>query len=426
VYNNGKRVVMGLKKAMVLLIVVSFFIVAAGCGNGNNKDQSSLEVSDNVEFGETDYETIAPSNNQLGLTWFSEAEPNRDGNIFISPTSLFMALSMVYNGADGVTKEEIAKVLQAEGIDANELNQANASLMNLLHSSSEQVQLNVANSIWLNENYHFQTQFAQNNKDYYNAEIQEIDIYDSGSPKMINNWVKEKTNGKIEEIVESPLDPDLVTVLINAIYFKGDWKYEFDKSQTEDRSFFLADGTNKDIPLMTLNKKLGYMENENLQAVSLPYGDKGEMSMRVFLPKENMSIEEFKVMLTYENWQKWTSEFQEREGTVLLPKFQLEYEASLKETLQKLGMATAFKKGANFRKMIQENDPLWISTVKQKTYLDVNEKGTEAAAATSVEIVTEAFNMDGPFHMEVNRPFIIAITENKLDTILFLGAINNP
>ena len=232
-----------MKKAIVLLIVVSFFIVAAGCGN--SMDQSSLEISDNVEFGEKDYEKIVSSNNGLGFTWLSEAEPNKDGNIFISPTSLFMALSMVYNGADGVTKDEIAKVLQVEGIEAEKLNQANASLMNLFHSSSETIQLNVANSIWLNENYHFQNDFAQNNKDYYNAEIQEIDIYDSGSPKMINNWVKEKTNGKIGEIVESPLDPDLVTVLINAIYFKGDWKYEFDESQTEDRPFIWQDGTTK-------------------------------------------------------------------------------------------------------------------------------------------------------------------------------------
>ena len=308
-----------MKKAMVLLIVVSFFVVAAGCGK--SKDQSSLEISDNVKFGEKDYEKIVSSNNGLGLTWLSEAEPNEDGNIFISPTSLFMALSMVYNGADGVTKEEIAKVLQVEGMPANELNQANASLMNLLHSSSKQVQLNVANSIWLNENYHFQREFAQNNSDYYNAEIQEIDIYDSGSSKMINNWVKEKTNGKIDEIVETPLDPDLVTILINAIYFKGDWKYEFDKSQTEDRPFYLADGTTKSIPLMTLHEKLAYMENENLQAVSLPYGNENEMSMNVFLPREKMRLEEFKKMLTYENWQKWTSEFQEKEGTVLLPKF---------------------------------------------------------------------------------------------------------
>jgi serine protease inhibitor len=421
---NSKKAVIDVKKAIVLLIVVSFFIVAAGCGN--NMDQSSLEISDNVEFGEKDYEKIVSSNNGLGLTWLSEAEPNKDGNIFISPISLFMALSMVYNGADGVTKEEIAKVLQVEGIEAKKLNQANASLMNLFHRSSKQVQLNVANSIWLNENYHFQTEFAQNNKDYYNAKIQEIDINDSGSPKMINNWVKDKTNGKIGEIVESPLDPDLVTVLINAIYFKGDWKYEFDKSQTEDRPFYLADRTTKSIPLMTLHEKLAYMENENLQAVSLPYGEENEMSMNVFLPKENISLEEFKNKLTYENWQKWTSEFQEREGTVLLPKFQLEYEASLKETLQKLGMTTAFTKGANFGKMIEEDDPLWISQVKQKTFIDVNEEGTEAAAATSVEMVTESFNMDGPFHMEVNRPFIITIIENKSDNILFIGAINNP
>ena len=395
-----------------------------GCGKG--KDQNGLQISDNVEFGSTDYEKITDSNNQLGFTMLSEAEPNKDGNIFISPTSLFMALSMVYNGADGVTKDEMAKVLQVEGIEADELNQANASLMNLFHSSSEKIQLNIANSIWLNENFHFQDDFAQYNRDYFNAEIQEIDIFDSESPKMINQWVEEKTNGKIEEIVDSPLDPDLVTVLINAIYFKGDWKYEFDESQTEDRTFYLKDGTTKDVPLMRLEEKLAYMENEALQAVSLPYGEENEMSMNVILPKENVDSEEFQNMLTYENWQKWTSEFQVKEGTLLLPKFQLEYEATLNDMLKKLGMTTAFAKGANFGKMIQEGDPLWISQVKQKTYLDVNEKGTEAAAATSVEMVTESFNMDGPFRMEVNRPFVIAITENRSNTILFLGEINNP
>ena len=396
----------------------------AGCGKG--KDQNGLQVSDNVEFGSTDYEKITDSNNGLGFTVLSEAEPNKDGNIFISPTSLFMALSMVYNGADGVTKDEMAKVLQVEGIEADELNQANASLMNLFHSSSEKIQLNIANSIWLNENFHFQDDFAKENRDYFNAEIQEIDIFDSESPKMINQWVKEKTNGKIEEIVDSPLDPDLVTILINAIYFKGDWKYEFDESQTEDRPFYLKDGSTKDVPLMSLEEKLAYMENEELQAVSLPYGEENEMSMNIILPKENVDSEEFQNILTYENWQKWTSEFQVKEGTLLLPKFQLEYEATLNDLLKKLGMTTAFAKGANFGKMIQEPDPLWISTVKQKTYLDVNEKGTEAAAATSVEMVTESFNMDGPFRMEVNRPFVIAITENKSNTILFLGEINNP
>ena len=167
--------------------------------------------------------------------------------------------------------------------------------------------------------------------------------------------MKEKTNGKIDELVDSPLDPDLVSILINAIYFKGDWKYEFDEKQTAERPFYLADGTTKDTPLMNLHEELAYMENEDFQAVSLPYGEKQEMSMNIFLPKEG--LEEFQNMLTAENWQKWSDQFQEKEGTLLLPKFQLEYEATLNDTLQKLGMTTAFAKGANFSKMIEEPEP---------------------------------------------------------------------
>ncbi|MCL6573922.1 MAG: serpin family protein, partial [Bacillus sp. (in: Bacteria)] len=272
-----------MNKLVAPLILVSFLLLLASCGTGINP--GSLKISSDVDFKEDEYQKVIPLTNQLGWELLSEVEADKNGNTFISPTSLFMALSMVYNGADGVTKTEITKVLQNDGMDVDELNQANASLMSMLDRDSKQIQLNVANSIWLNEEYHFQTDFAQNNRDYFNAEIQEIDIYDSQSPKMINEWVKKATNDKIEEIVDSPLDGDLVALLINAIYFKGDWKYEFDKKQTENRTFFLADGTTKDMPLMTLNEKLAYLETENFQAVSLPYGD-GEMSMNVFLPKE--------------------------------------------------------------------------------------------------------------------------------------------
>ena len=148
--------------------------------------------------------------------------------------------------------------------------------------------------------------------------------------------------------------------------------------------------------------------------------------MNVFLPKEDSTLKEFEKMLTEDNWKKWNSEFHEKEGTILLPKFQLEYEVVLNETLKKLGMTTAFDEGANFRKMIKEDDPLWISKVKQKTFMDVNEKGTEAAGATSVEMKTTSAPIDGPFHMEVNRPFFIAITNNETGAILFMGSISNP
>jgi serine protease inhibitor len=412
-----------LNKLVAPLILVSFLLLLASCGTGNNP--GSLKISSDVDFKEDEYQKIIPLTNQLGWELLSEVEDDNNGNTFISPTSLFMALSMVYNGADGVTKTEIANVLQNEGFDVNELNKANASLMSMLDRDSKQIQLNVANSMWLNEDYHFQTDFAQNNRDYFNARIQEIDIYDSQSPKMINDWVKKSTNDKIEEIVDTPLDGDLVAILINAIYFKGDWKYEFDKKQTENRTFFLADGTTKDMHLMRLNKKLAYLETENFQAVSLPYGDE-EMSMNVFLPKETSSLEYFKKTLTNDNWKKWRSEFHEKEGTIMLPKFQLEYEVSLNEPLKKLGMMTAFAKGANFSKMIKEPDPLWISKVKQKTFIDVSEKGTEAAAVTSIEVVTESVTLDGPFYMEVNRPFFISITDDETGLVLFIGSISNP
>ncbi|MFJ5714588.1 serpin family protein [Neobacillus sp. NPDC093127] len=410
-----------MKKLIAPFIFVSFFLLVTGCGTGNKS--LGLEISSDVDFGKDDYNKIIPFNNKLGMALLSEVDADGNGNTFISPMSLFMALSMIYNGADGGTETEIAKVLQNEGMNVTELNKANASMLSKLNSNAKKVQLNVANSIWLNENYHFQTDFAQNNKDYFNAKLQEIDINDSQSPKMINDWVKKSTNDKIEKIVDTPLDPDLVAILINAIYFKGDWK--FDKKQTEKRTFYLDDGTTKDVPLMALNEKLAYMGNEDFQAVSLPYGD-GEMSMKVFLPRENSSLEKFKKMLTNDNWEKWNSEFYENKGTVRLPKFQLEYEVELNEPLKRLGMTTAFSESANFTKMIKESDPLMISKVKQKTYIDVFEEGTEAAAVTSVEMTKGSAPVDGPFEMEVNRPFFFTITDDETGIVLFMGSISNP
>lgn len=408
------------KKVFLLLILL---VLVTGCGKGDN--HGSMEISNNVDFNEDDYKKIISSNNQLGMELLTELKADENGNSFISPTSLFMALSMVYNGADEVTKEEIANVLQSENIDVNELNKANASLISMLNRNSKGVQLNVGNSIWLNKEFHFQEDFAKSNKDYFNAEIKEIDIFDSKSTEMINDWVAESTNNKIKEIVKSPLDPNLVAILINAIYFKGDWKYEFDKKRTEKRTFYLEDGTTKEVQLMTLNEELAYMENENFQAVSLPYGE-GEMSMKVFLPKENSSLEEFKKTLTEDNFKDWNLEMIKQDGTIILPKFQLEYEVALNEPLKKLGMIKAFdEEEANFSKMIEEDQQILISEVTQKTFIDVNEEGTEAAAVTSVQMVMESASAE-PFHMEVNRPFFITITDDETGTILFMGSIVNP
>jgi serine protease inhibitor len=410
-------------KILKQVFVASALLLLSSCGTGSQ--QGSMMPSSSVDYAKDDFKEIVDSNNQLGFELLLRAGANAEGNRFLSPTSLFMALSMVNNGADGITKREIAEVLHAVGMDEMDLNKANASLMSNLQSNSEAIQLKVANSIWLSKDYHFQSDFAAKNQDYFNAKMEEINIADSQSVKKINDWVEKSTNNKIKEMVSSPLDPNLVTMLLNGIYFKGDWTYPFDKQLTEKRAFHLEDGTTKKVPFMMLTRELAYFENESFQAVSLPYGE-GEMSMKVILPKETQSSNPIKQLLTNENWKKWGTRFHEKEGTVLLPKFKLEYEVLLNDTLKALGLKSAFEGGANFSKMIEENESLSISQVKQKTFIEVNEKGTEAAAATSIEVVGESASVEEPFHMEMNRPFYLVITDQETGINLFLGEITNP
>nr|WP_285847060.1 serpin family protein [Sporosarcina luteola] len=394
----------------------------AGCGTSN---EGNLQIAEGVEFGEGDYGKIVSSNNELGFKLLKEIETDDNGNLFISPTSLLMALAMVYNGADGVTKEGIADAMQVEGIDPMDVNKANASLMTILNKNSKEIQLQVANSIWLNEEYHFQEEFSQRTKDYFNAAIEEIDIASTESPKKINDWVKKATNDKIDKMVDGPLDENLVAMLLNAIYFKGDWKYPFDKKDTDNRNFQLGDEEEKEIPFMKLEEKLMYLVDNEIQAVKLPYG-KGEMSMTIVLPNEQKNFDEIKTTLSADKWDELSSNFRSMRGTLLLPKFKMAYETELNGALEALGMADAFTDRADFSKMVEGDVSLAISKVKQKTYIDVNEEGTEAAAVTGIQMEVASGPPDAPFVMDVNRPFFLAITDEETGIILFMGFIANP
>ncbi|MGG0670964.1 serpin family protein [Lederbergia citrisecunda] len=411
------------RKITASLVGMSLMLSMTGCGTST--DQNSLQISKGVEFGEMDYETIVEPNNELGFNLLKEIETDDDGNLFISPTSLLMALAMVYNGADGVTKEEIAKALQMEGINPMVLNQANASFMTMLNKDNDAIQLQVANSIWLNEEYHFQEEFSKRMNDYFNAKIEEIDITSNDTPKRINDWVEKATNGKIDKMVDAPLDDDLVAMLLNAIYFKGDWKYPFDEKETEDKTFYLNDGNEIGVPFMKLQKDLLYMANSEYQAIQLPYGD-GEMSMTVILPNEGVGLEEFQSTLSSGKWEEVQSGMKSMKGTILLPKFKMSYETELNDALEALGMPRAFTDKADFSKMVEGDASLFISKVKQKTYIDVNEEGAEAAAVTGVQMDTASAPPDDPFVMDVNRPFFLAITDGETGAVLFLGVIANP
>src|SRR5699024_9284029 len=190
-------------KRLNIAIITIYLILLTSCGTSGTTELGSLKMAADITFDENSYQHITIPQNELGFKLLQHIEPNEDQNKLISPTSLFMALAMLYNGADGETKKEIATTLQTEGITVNDPNEANASLMSMLHKETDDITLRIANSIWLNENFHFQTDFAKHTTDYFNAEIEEIDVLDAQSPKLINDWVDEATNGKIEDIVDS-------------------------------------------------------------------------------------------------------------------------------------------------------------------------------------------------------------------------------
>lgn len=355
-----------------------------------------------------------------------EQQPNE--NVFISPTSIAMALAMTYNGADGETKDAMAETMEVQGIDIEEFNKAYADLKTILQNPDPNVQVVIANSLWARKGTSFYKEFLNVNREFYGAEVQELDFDSPDASKTINNWVKKQTKDKIEKIVEDTISPDTIMFLINALYFKGSWANKFDPKLTREEPFFLSDGTQKAHPIMfQAGEEYPYYRGENFQAVSLPYG-KGRVSMVVFLPDEGVSLSEFCRSITFEKWEEWMGSFTNTEGEVGLPKFKVEYEVELKEALKALGMEVAFDaEKANFSKMhpVSPGANVYISSIKHKTFVETNEEGTEAAGATSVEVGITSLPVN-TFNMIINRPFFFVIRDNETGTILFMGAIVDP
>lgn len=398
-------------------LLITLMLAFSGCQNNEQPQDKPTETVD---------ESFIQSHNTFGFNLLQNIAENEDDNIFLSPSSILVALSMLYNGADGMTQDEIAETLQLDGIDVATLNEANSALLSILDRETEDITLKLANSLWINDDFEFQEQFAKHMDEYYDATIEAIDIYDPNSPKLINDWVSDATNKKIDEIVES-IPSSLVAYIINAIYLDAGWTIPFDETLTEDKPFYLANGDVVNVPLMMLRDNFNYLENDDFQAIQLTYGDDSEMNMTVILPTEDSSADEFVQSMSKDDWNKWQTQFNEQEGTILLPKFTLEYDITLNDTLIALGMPSAFNEQADLTKLVKDSNDLYVSEVKHKSFIDVNEEGTEAAAATSIAIMEmSATDQDEPFYMEVNRPFIISITDNETEANLFIGVIKDP
>ncbi len=367
---------------------------------------------------------LKESSNQFGIKLFRKiVENEQNKNIFISPLSVSMALGMTYNGADSTTLEAMHETLEYGNLSINEVNESYQSLIKLLTELDPKVIFDIANSIWYREGFSVENDFLTTNQDYFDAIVEALDFNRSDAADIINAWVDENTNGKIEKIVDSPINPLTVMFLINAIYFKGTWTYEFDEENTRDDTFFLPDGSEKKCKMMSHKNDHNYFENEQFQAIDLPYGN-AEFSMTIFLPKPGINIDSLIAQFSNDSWNSWISSFSSQEVNLYLPKFKMEYEISLNNVLCALGMSIAFDPGrADFTK-INSNGNLYISKVKHKTFVKVNEEGTEAAAVTSVEITLTSTGSS--ITMRINRPFVFAIRENHSGTILFIGKIIEP
>jgi serine protease inhibitor len=365
---------------------------------------------------------VIDASNAFAFSLFGQVNAaQRDSNVFISPLSASFALGMTLNGAANQTFDEMRSALQFGGASQQEINDGYKSLIALLGSLDPAVAMRIANSIWYRNDFPFNQSFLDATTTYFDAEVRGLNFADAtGSLATINGWVSSKTNGKIPTILDT-IDSDLVMFLINAIYFNGNWRTKFDPALTADAQFHPSSGAAQGMKLMHRNGTMLYTETESYQAVDLPYGDSA-FTMTVVLPKPGQNVESVATSLTPASWQSLTGQFHATLVDLYLPKLKLSYERQLKSDLQALGMRAAFiPDGADFTKMSSRGRELYIKFVKQKTFVDVNEEGTEAAAATAVGIGVTSMPLT--VTMRVDRPYIFVLRERLSGTLLFMAKI---
>jgi len=408
-------------KKFTFPILFAFLFLGASCENSFSNQPAPAQPKP-IEVSAKTAQLIQ-NNNQFGLDLFKEiaSQEHGDTNVMISPLSATLALAMTYNGAAGTTKTAFENTFHLNGLTASEINQSMYDLCNALTGADPQVTFDLANSIWFKKGFPVEQDFLTTNQKYYDAEVDSLNFSDSNSVNIINNWVNKNTNGKIPSIVNQ-INPTDVMFLINATYFKGNWTSKFDPAKTKNEAFTLQNGTVKQVPTMSQETEMGYLSNDLFTAVELPYG-RGNFSMILFLPNPNKTLADVENAMNQTNWQHWTDSLNnETKMFVYLPKFKFEFSQIMNNDLANLGLGIAFTDSANFSN-INPTAPLLITQVKQKTYINVDEEGTEAAAATSVTVgLTSVFTNSVSF----NRPFLFAIKEKYTNAILFIGCVMDP
>lgn len=363
---------------------------------------------------------VLAASNRFAFELAGQLVPEGPGdNLFFSPLSASMALGMTLNGADGATYDQMRAVLGFENLEQDEINQAYRDLMALLLTLDPSVALEIGNSIWQKLGFPVQPDFLTRVEEHFDAEVAEVDFSDPATLDRINGWVDDATAGTIEEMF-TQLPANVVMVLLNAIYFKGDWTVPFDEDETRAGDFRRPDGSLVTAELMNRDDTLAYAATDRYQAVDLPYGGQA-FSMTVVLPAEGVSPAELVAELDEDTWSAWLDGLSTTRVALALPKFELEWDEELNDALIELGMVDAFDGGLADFSRLTPGGGVWIDFVQQKAFVRVDEKGTEASAATAVVIVESA-----PPEMRLDRPFLFVLRERLSGAILFMGIVNDP
>ena len=343
-------------------------------------------------------------------------------NVMISPLSISYALSMTVNGADGATRDSIIKALRLNGITMDALNTSFKDLTSALLSVDQRVLMSIANSVWTEKDFAVKQSFIEILTEYYNAESKSFDINDASAPDKINAWIEDKTNGLIKNMIDK-LNDNAVMLLINAIYYKGKWSSQFDKSKTAPMPFYKTGGSQAEVPMMKQENDYKVFEGNGFVLAEFPYGQ-GNFVMDVILPEAGNNLETIIPLVNDAGFTTWISQMNKRKIDLSLPKFKYGFKIKLKDILTDMGMGIAFYDGADFSNISDQYD-LLINEVTHQSFIETNEEGTEAAAATVVEIgVTSA--PPSPLVLNLDHPFLYIIRETTTNSIIFMGRVADP
>lgn len=419
------------QKLGIIGVVGALALAAYGCipsGSGTMGGMSVPSQTDVKKATEqlqaSDGAKIVQASNDFGFKLFRLLATGAKDNVFISPTSISIALTMAYNGAVGQTAKVMASTLGIGGITLDQVDEGNRNLAVVLKGADPKVELSIANAMFARKDLTFKPEFLDRNQRFFGAEIEYLDFRSPDAVTTINQWVSDNTRGKIPKIVDQ-IDPSEMMHLINAVYFKGKWSDPFKKSMTQDLPFRSGAGEIK-VPMMHRSDEFRYAKLDGGQIVSLPYGD-GRLTMVIALPDETNGLSAMAQKLDADTWKAWTGRMQKKRGSVTIPRWKSEFSTSLGQSLGKLGMGAAFDPSADFGGMRSQKD-IWIGDVIHKTFVQVDEEGTEAAAVTDVVMVGSAApaNPEKPFEFKADHPFFYSIQDSETGAVLFMGVVQQP